>query len=104
MTHILFVLAQCDIVYEWDKNAVHGLIRSGPDSSNPPLYWYFGDFDDDDYELCADECLHQNGCNAFALHLSGTGSRWRHQCYGRGSQTTMVEESNMVSGVKTCVP
>ena len=87
-----------------NQNAVYRLIAQGPRSSDPPNYWYFGDFADDEAHLCAEECLRQNGCKAFTLHLSGIGMGWRNQCYGRGAQTTTMEAvDNIVSGVKTCV-
>ena len=88
-----------------DTNAVKEIINTGPRTSIPPLYWYFGTFADDEYELCAERCKQQVGCKAFALPMSDFGGvNWRNQCYGRGPQyTTMAPQPGVISGEKMCL-
>ena len=93
---------RCYMDYMWDRNAVSSLIFNRPLASHPPDYWFFGTFADEDYELCAEMCLQQEGCEAFALHPAGT-PEYPNQCYGRSTGTTMLEHADMVSGVKVCL-
>ena len=91
---------QCYMEYRWHYNALYGLI-SHSRSSDPPNYWYFGMFSEDEYELCADMCLNQEGCEAFTLFLDHVRT---NDCYGRGPNTQMVFVGghNIVSGEKVC--
>ena len=88
--------------YTQNNNAVWGLI-SQLETSDPPYYWYFGTFQDADYESCGLMCLSESGCQAIALHLEDFPEDIATQCYGRGSQDVMVAEELMLSGVKHCM-
>ena len=95
------VTAECYMEYNEGYNAVHGNIPYGPTSSNAPHYWYFGTFPDEEYQSCANMCLLQDGCQAFAFHYSSFLAPWTSHCYGR-SPHYLVMQSNVVSGVKVC--
>ena len=89
--------------YRWNHKAIAGLITNGRGTSNPPYYWFFGMFDDDHYELCAETCLQQDGCEAFTFYFSARDNAWANQCYGIGSHHVMdYGGQHIVSGVKVC--
>ena len=94
--------ALCYMDYRQNYNALYGLITLYYLSSDPPLYWYLGSYQDDDYEACGEACLRQAGCEAFALHLENFRNAFRTHCYGRDSRDVMVSESNMISGERIC--
>ena len=84
-------------------NAVYGVITGGARSNNPPNYFYLGVVVDNNHLHCAELCLEQNGCAAFALHLSDFHASWANQCYGRSdAYTTMRPEVNVYSGKRLC--
>ena len=60
-------------------NAVYNLVD--------PDLWYIGTYTDADYHSCAELCLLQDNCDAFAFHYSvfSTPSQYASTCYGRGA-------------------
>ncbi|KAI8502507.1 hypothetical protein Bbelb_200950, partial [Branchiostoma belcheri] len=87
---------------EYGMSAVAGLIAGGERSSDPPNYWYLGDFSDTQgYGECARACDAEPLCVAFSFHYSAYGNSWGSQCYGRGTlPDTLAPSVNIVSGVK----
>ncbi|XP_078603049.1 uncharacterized protein LOC144877051 isoform X2 [Branchiostoma floridae x Branchiostoma japonicum] len=85
---------------EYGMSAVNGFISMGERSSDPPNYWYFGDFPDPQgYGACARACDAEPLCVAFSFHFSAYGNSWGSQCYGRGTIVdTLVPSANIVSG------
>ncbi|XP_066287701.1 uncharacterized protein [Branchiostoma lanceolatum] len=85
---------------EYGLSAVDGYLSGGERSSDPPNYWYLGDFSDSQgYAGCAKACDAEPLCVAFAFHYSAYGNTWGSQCYGRGSYPdTLVPSANIVSG------
>ena len=95
------VLYGCSMDRRPGFNAVSGLLTGGRQTSDPPNYWYFGDFSDADVDIFAEACLKTQECEAFT-HILIDDPNWRNQCYGRALHNRMVSLTYAISGVKIC--